>query len=129
MSVHTHPMTLSGTLADPAVLIDGQAYFRLTYAPEDHNCAPAGHDHEVREAVLPCALADPAAAADLATLQPGTSLTVSGYLALPDTYTSDLRLVVHTADIELSAPRQPAAPRPALRLVRTGTRHLAGSPS
>ncbi|MBK3646422.1 hypothetical protein JHN46_38020, partial [Streptomyces sp. MBT33] len=79
MSVHTHPMTLSGTLADPAVLIDGQAYFRLTYAPEDHNCAPAGHDHEVREAVLPCALADPAAAADLATLQPGAPLTVSGY--------------------------------------------------
>lgn len=129
MSVHTHPMTLSGTLADPAVLIDGQAYFRLTYAPEDHNCAPAGHDHEVCEALLPCALADPAAAADLATLQPGAPLTVSGYLALPDTFTSDLRLVVHTADIELSASREPAASRPALRLVRTGTRHLAGSPS
>ena len=88
MSVRIHPMTLSGTLADPAVLIDGQAYFRLTYAPEDHNCAPAGHDHEVREAVLPCAVADPAAAAE-------------------------------------SASRQPAAPRPALRLVRTGTRRLA----
>ena len=126
MSVHTHPMTLSGTLAGPAVLINGQAYFRLTYTPEGHNSAPAGHEHEVREAVLPCALADPEAAADLARLPPGTPVTVSGYLALPDTYTSDLRLVVRTADTPPPEPGQPAVMQPALRLVRTRTR--AGTP-
>ncbi|GGN46305.1 hypothetical protein [Streptomyces fuscichromogenes] len=119
MSVRTHPMTLSGTLADPAVLINSQAYFRLTYTPEDHNCAPEGSEHEVREAVLPCALADPEAAADLAELHSGAPLTVSGYLALPDTYTSDLRLVVHTAVVEPATQRDPGAPRPALHLVRT----------
>ncbi|TLS45731.1 hypothetical protein FE633_13265 [Streptomyces montanus] len=127
MSVHTHEMTLTGALAESAVLVDGQAYFRVLYAPEDHSQRPAGHEHEVREAVLPCALADPVAAADLAELQPGAPLTVSGYLALPDTNTTGLRLVVLTVDADLPKPRQPVAARPALRLVRTDDRtpHLA----
>ncbi|MER5696047.1 hypothetical protein ACWDBO_30200 [Streptomyces mirabilis] len=121
MSVHTHEMTLTGALAETAVIDDGQAYFRVLYAP-----AAEGHgrtaEHEVREAVVPCALADPAVVAVLAELQPGALLTVSGYLAMPDRYTTGLRLVVLTVVAELPEPRQPAAVQPVLRLVHTASK-------
>ncbi|GHE34209.1 hypothetical protein [Streptomyces capitiformicae] len=130
MSVHTHEMTLSGALAEAAVLVDGQAYFRLLYTPDAHSTRPAELDHEVRETVLPCALADPVAAEDLAQLPPGALLTVSGFLALPDTHHTDLRLVVLTVDAESPEPRPPVTTRPALRLVRTHARthRLAATP-
>ncbi|MGP3950948.1 hypothetical protein [Streptomyces sp. 7N604] len=123
----TPVLTLSGALAEPAVFDGGQARFRLLLAPEgDDGQELTPQEHDIREAVLPCSLADPVIAADVAALQPGAPLKVTGYLALPDQPNKPLRLVVLTVQPEdsehdgaFSAPASTPPQRPALRLVRT----------
>ncbi len=121
----TPEITVTGALAERAVLDHGQARFRLLLAPDgDDGQELTPQEHDVREAVLPCSLADPFYAADVAALPPGAPLKVTGYLTLPDQPTTPLRLVVltvHPEDPEHEAFADPAPPpsqRPALRLVR-----------
>ncbi|MEU0949941.1 hypothetical protein ABZ379_45875 [Streptomyces canus] len=120
----TPELTLSGALAEPAVLHGDEARFRLLLAPDGddgHELTPPEHD--VREAVLPCYLSDPVGAPEIAGLPPGAPLKVTGYLALPDQPTTPLRLIVLTVqreDPEHEAFATPApSQRPALRLVPT----------
>ncbi|MFG2681231.1 hypothetical protein [Streptomyces sp. NPDC048392] len=122
--MQTPELTLSGALAEPAVLDGDEARFRLLLAPDgDDGQELTPPEHDVREAVLPCYLSDPVGAPEVAALSPGAPLKVTGYLALPDQPTTPLRLVVLTVqreDLEheafaTSAPSQ----RPALRLVPT----------
>ncbi|KMS74236.1 hypothetical protein ACM01_15075 [Streptomyces viridochromogenes] len=123
--MRTPELTLSGALVEQAALDGDEARFRLLLAPEgDHGQELTPHEHDVREAVLPCYLSDPVGAPDVAALPPGAPLKVTGYLALPDQPTTPLRLVVHTVqpeDPEHEAFATPAPlQRPALRLVRAG---------
>lgn len=119
----TPEITLTGALAEQAVLVAGEARFRLLLAPEGDGQELTPQEHDVREAVLPCSLADPFYAADIAALPPGAPLTVTGYLSLPDQPTTPLRLVVVTVQPEdpeheaFAAPAPPPTKRPALRLV------------
>lgn len=121
--MNTPALALSGALAEPAVLNGDEARFRLLLAPEgddSHKLTP--QEHEVREAVLPCYLADPVGAPEVAALPPGAPLKVTGYLALPEQPSTPLRLVVLTVqpevpDLEAFAPSPSASQRPALRLV------------
>ena len=122
---NTPEITLTGALAEQAVLDDGEARFRLLLAPEgDDGLELTPQEHDVREAVLPCSLADPFYAADVAALPPGAPLKVTGYLSLPDQPTTPLRLVVLTVQPEdpeheaFADPAPPPSQRPALRLVR-----------
>lgn len=121
--MNTPALTLSGALAEPAVLDGDEARFRLLLAPEGddgHDLTP--QEHDVREAVLPCYLADPVGAPEVAALPPGAPLKVTGYLALPEQPSTLLRLVVLTVqpedpEHEAFAPSPPPSQRPALRLV------------
>jgi hypothetical protein len=121
---NTPEITLTGALAEQAVLDNGEARFRLLLAPEGDGQELTPQEHDVREAVLPCSLADPFYAADVAALPPGAPLKVTGYLSLPDQPTTPLRLVVLTVQPEdpeheaFADPAPPPSQRPALRLVR-----------
>ncbi|MCQ8833782.1 hypothetical protein [Streptomyces malaysiensis] len=123
--MNTPALTLSGALAEPAVLDGDEARFRLLLAPEGDGHELTPQEHDVREAVLPCYLADPVGAPELAALPPGASLKVTGYLALPEQPTTPLRLVVLTVQPEdpeheaFAAPSPPPSQCPALRLVYT----------
>lgn len=121
--IDTPAPTFNGVLAEPAVLDRGEARFRLLIAPEgDDGQELTPQDHDVREAVLPCTLADPVSAAHIAALPPGTPLKVTGYLALPNQPGTPLRLVVLTIqaeDTEYDAFAAPTPPRPNLSLVGT----------
>ena len=117
-------LTFNGALAEPAVLDRGEARFRLLIAPEgDDGQELTPQDHDVREAVLPCSVADPVSAAHIAALQPGAPLKVTGYLALPNQPGTPLLLVVLTVqaeDTEYDAFAAPSTPsRPYLSLVGT----------
>lgn len=121
--MNTPALALSGALAEPAVLDGDEVRFRLLLAPEgddSHELTP--QEHEIREAVLPCYLADPVGAPEVAALPPGAPLKVTGYLALPEHPSTPLRLIVLTAqpenpEHEAFAPSPPPSHRPALRLV------------
>lgn len=121
----TREITLTGALAEQAVLDNGEARFRLLLALEgDGGQELTPQEHDVREAVLPCSLADPFYAADVAALPPGAPLRVTGYLSLADHPTMPLRLVVVTVQPEdpeheaFAAPAPPPPKRPVVRLVR-----------
>jgi hypothetical protein len=120
-------LTLSGALAEQALLEDGKARFRLLLPPEGNDGQElTPQQHDVREAVLPCSLADPFSAAELAALPAGAPLKVTGYLELPAQPASLLRLVVLTVEPDdpdheaFAAPAPPPSQRPPLRLVRAG---------
>ena len=102
-SAESQPLTLMGPLAEPVVIINGEARFRVQYAPEgDDGQERSVEEYEVSETVLPCVVSDPVLAAALTDLEPGTMMHLTGYLTTISCDGDPLRLVVLA--VELSTP-------------------------
>ncbi|MGW0334288.1 hypothetical protein ACWD0J_20870 [Streptomyces sp. NPDC003011] len=123
MPLDHHQLTLSGVLAEPAVVRRGHTYFRLRYTPEDRDQDLPAEDRTVSEGVLPCAVSSEAAPG-LGSVPAGTSLQVAGFLVLPGVRDTQLRLAASevragppAVNADIPAP-ECARGRAALHLVR-----------